>query len=102
MKLLQTVAIAATLIAGVSAANASALNGSLLEIGALTSAQGASVLTVNASEAKLLGYDNDIASIQARIQGNKWLVQTIERQGFTVDQIVGVSGGENDLTLYAL
>jgi hypothetical protein len=102
MKLLKTVAIAATLVAGVSAANASTLNSMLGSFSDISSARSATVLTVNATEAKLLGYDNDVVSIQARVQGNKWLVDNIERQGFSVDQIVGASGGENDLTLYAL
>lgn len=102
MKIVQIIAIAATLVAGVSAANASALNAGPVSFGAIQAAQGASVLTVNATEAKLLAYDNDLASIRARIEGNRWLVQAIERQGFSIDQIVGVSGGENDLTLYAL
>jgi len=102
MKFVQIMATAAILVAGATAANASTLNGSLASFSDISSAQSASVQTVNATEAKLLGYDNDIGSVRARIQGNQWLVQTIERQGFTVDQIVGVSGGQNDLTLYAL
>lgn len=102
MKFVKIIAIAATLVAGVSAANASTLDGMLTSFGDISSAKTASVLTVNATEAKLLGYDNDVTAIRARIQGNQSLVQTIERQGFTVDQIVGAAGGENDLTFYAL
>ncbi|MBE0578027.1 hypothetical protein [Devosia sp.] len=102
MKFVKIIAVAATLVAGVSAANASTLNGNLTSFGDISSAQGASVLTVNETEAQLLAYDNDVNSIRARIQGNRWLVEAIQRQGFSVDQIVGASGGENDLTLFAL
>lgn len=102
MKIVKIIALAATLVAGVSAANASPFNGMLDSFGALQSAYGATVLTVNDSEAKLIGYDNDIASVRARIESNRPLLQSIQNQGFTVDQIVGVSGGQNDLTLYAL
>jgi len=102
MKMFKIIAIAATLVAGVSVANASPLNSALNSFGDISSARGASVLTVNETEATLLSYDNDVDAVRARIQNNKWLVAAIERQGFTVDQIVGASGGENDLTLYAL
>lgn len=102
MKFVTTIATAAILVAGVSAANASALNSTLNSFGDISSAQSASVLTVNATEAKLLAYDNDVETVRARIQGNQWLLSAIQRQGFSVDQIVGASGGENDLTLYAL
>lgn len=98
MKMFKIIAVAATLLAGVSAASAA----SPLSFGAIQSSNSASVLTVTDSEALLLSYDNDVDGLQARIQGNKWLVAAIERQGFSVDQIVGASGGENDLTLYAL
>ncbi|WEK03919.1 MAG: hypothetical protein P0Y65_17260 [Candidatus Devosia phytovorans] len=102
MKFVKTFAIAATLVAGVSAANASTLNTTLNSYGDISSARSASVLTVNETEAKLLGYDTDVHSIRARVENNQALVQTLERQGFTVDQIVGATGGENDLTLFAL
>jgi hypothetical protein len=102
MKIVQIMAIAATLVGGVSVANASTFSSPLVSFGDISSAQSASVLTVNDNEAKLIAYDNDVDAIRARIQGNHWLVETIERQGFSVDQIVGASGGENDLTLYAL
>ena len=102
MKFVKIIATAAILVAGASAANASALNSMLTNSDAIQQATSASVLTVNASEAKLLAYDNSLETVRARIQGNTYLLNTIERQGFTLDQIVGVSGGENDLTLYAL
>ena len=102
MKFVKIIATAAILVAGASAANASALTSMLTNSDAIQQATSASVLTVNASEAKLLAYDNSLETVRARIQGNTYLLNTIERQGFTLDQIVGVSGGENDLTLYAL
>lgn len=102
MKMLKTIAIAATLVAGVSAANANALNSPLNSFADISAARSASVLSVNATEAQLLAYDNDVTAVRARIQGNPWLLATIERQGYTLDQIVGASGGQNDLTLYAL
>ena len=102
MKFVKIIATAAILVAGASAANASALNSMLTDFDAIQQATSASVLTVNATEAKLLAYDNSLETVRARIQGNTYLLKTIERQGFTLDQIVGVSGGENDLTLYAL
>lgn len=102
MKFVKMIAVAATLVAGMSVANASMYDGETLEIGAIQSAQTATVLTVNATEAKLLGYDNDVSAIRASIQGNRLLIETIQLQGFTVEQIVGATGGENDLTFYAL
>ena len=102
MKFVKIIATAAVLVAGVSAANASVLNGSLNSFGDISSARSASVLSVNATEAKLLGYENDVDAVRARVQGNQWLLTAIQSQGFSVNQIVGASGGENDLTLYAL
>lgn len=102
MKFVTILATAALLAAGASAANASTLNSSLNSFGDISSARSASVLTVNATEAKLLAYDNDVESVRARVKGNQWLLDAIQRQGFSLDQIVGASGGENDLTLYAL
>ena len=102
MKFTRIIATAAIVVAGAAAANASTLNSPLASFSDISSARSASVLTINANEAKLLGYSNDVDSIRARVQGNKTLLQTIERQGFSLDQIVGASGTENDLTLYAL
>lgn len=102
MKFFKTAAIAATLLAGVSAANATVLNNDLASFGDISSARNASVLTVTSSEAKLLGYDNEVTAVQARVKLNPVLVQTIERQGYTIDQVVGASGDQNDLTLYVL
>lgn len=102
MHFVKIIATAALLVAGISTASASTLNNTPGAFGDISSARSASVLSVTANEAKLLAYDNDVASVRARVEGNQWLVQTIERQGFSVEQIVGFSGGENDLTLYAL
>lgn len=102
MNIVKTLAVAATLFAGVSAANATTLNGELSSYGALDNAQSASVLTVNDTEARLLRYDNDVKSIQAHIKNNKWLSDSIQRQGFDVENIVGASGDENGLTLFAI
>jgi len=60
------------------------------------------VLQVNANEAFSLKFDNDVASVQARVKNNPSLIETIERQGYTIEQIVGVAGDLNSLTLYAL
>lgn len=102
MKIVKIIALAATLVAGVSAASASPFNSMIDSLGSLQSAYSATVLTVNDTEARLIGYDNDVASVRARIQGNRPLLESIQSQGFSVDQIVGVSGDENGLTLYAL
>jgi len=102
MKFVKTIAITAALLAGVSAASASTLNSELKSFGDITSAQSATVLTVNDTEARLLRYDNDVTAIQARVQNNPALLETIERQGFSVEHIVGASGDQNSLTLFAI
>lgn len=102
MKIVKIIAIAATLVAGVSAANASPANASLSSFGALQDAYSATVLTVNQTEAQLLSIDRDVASVRANIQNNRALLRSIEAQGFSLDQIVGASGDQNSLTLYAL
>ncbi|WEK03920.1 MAG: hypothetical protein P0Y65_17265 [Candidatus Devosia phytovorans] len=102
MNIVKTFAVAAVLFTGVSAANAATLNSEPSSGSAIGSALSASVLTVNDTEARLLKYDNDVASIQALINGNRFLVQSIEAQGFSVENIVGASGDENGLTLFAI
>ncbi|MDB5614417.1 MAG: hypothetical protein JWQ22_2070 [Devosia sp.] len=102
MKFVQIIATAAILVAGATAANASVFNMQTGAFSDISLATNATVQTVTNNEAKLLSYDNDVQSVRARVQGNQWLVQNIERQGFSVDQIVGFTGGANDLTLYAL
>ncbi|WP_137150256.1 hypothetical protein [Devosia sp. FKR38] len=104
MKLFKIIALTATLFAGVSAVSASPYNvmGGVESLGAIQEATTATVQKLNGGQELSLRGDNDIASVQANIKNNKWLVESIERQGFTVDQIVGVSGEQNSLTLYAL
>lgn len=102
MKFIKIIALSAALVAGASAANASPFNSMIDSLGSLQSAYTATVLKVNETEARLVGLDNDIASVRARIENNRPLLQSIQDQGFTVDQIVGVSGDQNGLTLYAL
>ena len=104
MKMLQIIAVAATLVAGVSASSASPYNamGGLDTLNAIDSATHATVLTADDNEARFLAFDNDVASVQARIRNNPYLARTVAAQGFTIDQIVGVQGSETDLTIYAL
>ena len=104
MKMFKIIAITATLIAGASAASASPYNvmGGVEALGAIQEATTATVLKLNGGQDLSLRGDNDVASVQANIKNNKWLVDSIERQGFSIDQIVGVSGDQNSLTLYAL
>ncbi|MGV8855596.1 MAG: hypothetical protein ACOH2L_13215 [Devosia sp.] len=75
---------------------------SVNSLDAIQEAYSATVQTVNVNEANTLSFANDVASVQALVKANPKLVNTIERQGFTVDQIVGVSGKQTGLTLYAL
>ena len=106
MNMIKIIALSATLIAGAStaalAANPYDVMGSVSSLGSIQEAFSATVQKVNMSEANTLAFDNDVASVQARVKANPRLVETIERQGFTVDQIIGVSGKQTGLTLYAL
>ena len=104
MKMFKIVAVALTLAAGVSASYASPYNtmGGLDIVEALDTANYATVLTVNASEARSLSFDNDVASIQARVKNNPYLARTVAAQGFSIDQIVGIDGDDRNLTIYAL
>ena len=104
MKMFKIIAVAVTLAAGVSASYASPYNvmGGLNSIEALDTANYATVITVNANEARSLGFDNDLASIQARIKNNPYLARTVMNQGYSIDQIVGIDGDDSDLTIYAL
>jgi hypothetical protein len=100
MTMLRIIALSAALLAGVSSTYASETM-DVDSLGAIQSAWGATVLTVNANEARFLAIDNDVTSVRARIMNNPHLLASIERQGFMLDQIVGVSGDETSLTLYA-
>lgn len=104
MKLIKIITLAATLAVGVSAVNASPYDvmGGLKSLTSVSEAYNATVLKVDNSDGSFLKFDNDVASLQARIKGNGALVRNIEAQGYAIDQIVGVSGSDTDLTLYAL
>jgi hypothetical protein len=104
MKMLKIIAVTATLIAGVSAANASPFNamGGLDTLDAIGSATFATVLQANEGEAAFLRFDNDVDSVRARIANNPYLARAVAEQGYSIDQVVGVSGNETDLTIYAL
>lgn len=106
MKLLKIVALSATLLAGASSASLAANPYDVMDgvssLSAIQEAFGATVLQVNQNEAAVLAFDNDLNSVQARVGNNHRLLETIERQGYTLEQIVGVSGEQNSLTLYAL
>ena len=106
MNILKIAALTATLLAGASSATLAANPYDVMDgvraLSAIEEAVGATVLSVNAGEARTLSFDNDVSSVQASIRNNPRLVQTIERQGYTLEQIVGVSGEQNSLTLYAL
>lgn len=105
MKLLKIVALSATLLAGASSASLAANPYDVMDgvssLSAIQEAFGATVLQVNQNEAAVLSFDNDLNSVQARVGNNHRLLETI-RQGYTLEQIVGVSGEQNSLTLYAL
>ena len=95
-----------TLLAGASTASFAAspydVTDGVNSLNAIQEAFSATVQTVNANEANTLSFDNDVAAVQALVKANPKLLDTIQRQGFTVDQIVGVSGKQTGLTLYAL
>jgi len=106
MNMIKIAALTATLLAGAStatlASNPYDVMSGISSLSAIQEASSATVLKVNENEAHSLAFNNDPAAVKARVQNNKWLMETIERQGYTLEQIVGVSGEENSLTLYAL
>ena len=104
MKMFKIIAVAATLAVGASAVSASPFNamGGLDTLDAIGSATYARVLQADAGEANFLRFDNDVAAVQARIRNNPYLARTVTDQGYSIEQIVGVTGGETDLTIYAL
>lgn len=108
MKMLQTLAVSALLLTGVStafAANPYNANGGLQSLDMLGEARYATVLKVNSTEANFLRFDNDVASLQQRIKNNQFVFNAIAAQGYTVDQIVGIDGNMSNgasVTLYAL
>jgi hypothetical protein len=106
MNIFKTFAMTATLLTGGATATLAASPYDVMDgvssLGSIQEAGGATVLQVNANEAFTLKFDNDVSSVQARVKNNPRLIETIERQGYTLEQIVGVSGDLNSLTLYAL
>lgn len=104
MKMFKIIAVAATLVVGASAVYASPFDvmGGLDSLTSVDQAYSASVLKVNPGEADFLRFDNDVASLHARLKSNTILARNIEAQGYSINQIVGVDGNETGLTLYAL
>lgn len=104
MKMLKIIAVAATLVAGISASSASPYNAmdGINALDAIGSATHATVLQADAGEASFLRIDTDVDAVQARIRNNPYLARTVVEQGFSIEQIVGVTGSETDLTIYAL
>lgn len=107
MNMLKTFAVSAVLLASVSttfAASPFDVMGGLGSLQSISDAQYATVLKVNDAEANSLRFDNDIASIQQRIKNNRFLVNTIAAQGYTVDQIVGIDASDDgaSITLFAI
>ena len=102
--MIKTVVVAATLFAAASGAYAASIDG-LRNPGAIEAvgeAYSATVLKVNAGEASQLKFSNDVAALQSRIKSNSFLARNVEAQGYTIDQIVGATGFDTGLTLYAL
>lgn len=108
MKMFKTIAVAALLLTSASASYAAAINvnGGVPALLALGNASSATVIKVNANEARYLAFDTDIAALQQRLQNNPGLARTVMSQGYALDQIVGISAdGDSDsasITLYAL
>lgn len=107
MKMLKTLAVSAVLLTGVSTAFAASpfdVNGGLSSLQDIGNARYATVLKVNDTEANVLRFDNDVASIQQRIKNNPFLANQIVEQGYSIDQIVGVDsdGDGASVTFYAL
>ena len=106
MNIVKITALTATLLAGASTAALAVspydVMDSVNSLSSIQEASTATVLKVSQNEAYSLSFDNDPTSVQARVKSNARLLETIERQGYSVEQIVGVSGLQNSLTLYAL
>lgn len=104
MRFTKTIAVAALLAtAAGTAAYASPFNTNTTSLEGLSDARYATVLTVNPAEARSLAIDVDTTALQQRIQNNAALTRTIQDQGFSVDQIVGLDNVDGaGVTLYAL
>ena len=104
MKIFTILATVATLALGATAVSAGPFDAkdNPAAFNALDTATFATVLAVNSSEAFALRFDNDVASVQARIKNNPYLARTVMNQGYTIDQVVGIDGSTSNLTIYAL
>jgi hypothetical protein len=104
MKMLKIIAVSATLLAGVSAAYANPFDvmSGQFSLNSIDEARYATVIKVSDGAASYLAFDNDVASVQARIKNNPFLARTLADQGFSIDQVVGIEGSQTDLTIYAL
>ena len=98
-----TLALAALLTTGAATAYASPFNANSTLQG-LDDARYATVLTVDQGEARSLAIDVDVATLQQKIKNNMTLTRSVQDQGFSVDQIIGIDSDENGaaVTLYAL
>lgn len=104
MRFIKPLTIAALLTASIAGANASPFNANV-SFNALEDATTATVLTVNPAEAASLAIDVDTDSLQQTIQNNRFLLRSVQAQGFALDQIVGLDAtddGGSSVTLYAM
>ncbi|MEQ9637274.1 MAG: hypothetical protein RLW68_14455 [Devosia marina] len=104
MRFIKPLTIAALLTASIAGANASPFNANV-SFNALDDATTATVLKVNPAEAASLAIDVDTDSLQQTIQNNRFLLRSVQAQGFALDQIVGLDatdGGGSSVTLYAM
>ena len=103
MRLFKAFAVAAVLATTAGSAIASPFDANI-SLQALDDARFATVLSVNAGEARSLAIDVDTDALQARVANNRFLARAIESQGFSVDQIVGIDSSQDgaSVTLYAL
>ena len=105
MKMFKIAAVTVALLAGSSAAfaaNPYDVTSGVGSLSAIQEASNANVEMIGENAANTLASSNDPAAVRSLLQNNRQLLRNIENQGFTVDQIVGVSGDQNGLTLYAL
>jgi len=103
MRFVKAIAVAAILATSAGAAMASPFD-AMGSVQSLDDASYATVLKVNAGEARSLAIDVDMAALHQRIKNNPVISRSIQEQGFTVDQIVGIDGSDEGagVTLYAL
>lgn len=104
MKMFKIIAVTATLLAGASSAYANPFSamGGFESLNAIDNASYATVLKVEQGAADYLSFENDVGSVQQRLKNNPYLARAIAQQGFSIDDVVGVTGTDTDLTIYAL